>query len=101
MNIITEIGLPATLEQLAEECNELSQACLKMARKLRNDNPTPRTIDEIVVNLAEEIADVEVCIDEILHAEVVSENDISEVKKTKRERWRKRINNKKKGGKIL
>ena len=98
MNIITEIGLPATLEQCAEECNELAQSCLKMARKLRGDNPTPKTIDEIVIELAEEIADVEVCIEEILHAEVVSENDISEVKNSKRERWRKRIANKKKGG---
>ena len=101
MNIITEIGLAATLEQCAEECNELAQSCLKMARKLRGDNPTPKTIDEIVVDLTEEIADVEVCIEEILHAEVVSGNDISEIKNSKRERWRKRINNKKKGGKIL
>ena len=94
MNIVTEIGLPATLEQCAEECNELAQACLKMARKLRGDNPTPKSIDEIVVELAEEIADVEVCIEEILYAEVVSENNISEVKNSKRNRWRERIKEK-------
>ena len=33
-------------EQLAEECNELAQACLKKARKLRGENYTPKTIEE-------------------------------------------------------
>lgn len=100
MNIVNEIGLPATLEQCAEECSELAQACLKLARKLRNENPTPKTIDEIIDTLAEEISDVEVCIDEILHTEVVHEDMISNVKKSKMDRWCKRIENKRKGVKI-
>ena len=94
MNIVNEIGLPATLEQCAEECNELAQACLKMARKLRGDNPTPKSIDEIVANLTEEIADVEVCIDEILYSKIVSDDSIDTVKKSKTRRWRQRVLNK-------
>lgn len=39
--IISKIGLPATLEQLAEEAAELSQAALKVARIIRRENPTP------------------------------------------------------------
>lgn len=48
----------ALYEQLAEECNELSQACLKKARKLRNENHTPKTMEEIDKNLEEEYTDV-------------------------------------------
>lgn len=32
--ILNRIGLPALLEQTAEECSELAQACLKYARLL-------------------------------------------------------------------
>lgn len=41
--VIGAIGLPAVLEQCAEELAELTQAALKMARKLRGENPTPVT----------------------------------------------------------
>lgn len=49
----------ATLyEQLAEECTELAKACLKKSRKLRNENYTPKTMEEINDNLEEEYTDV-------------------------------------------
>ena len=48
----------ALYEQLAEECNELAQACLKKARKLRDENYTPKTMEEIDANLEEEYTDV-------------------------------------------
>ncbi len=48
----------ALYEQLAEECSELSQACLKKARKLRDENYTPKTMEEIDANLEEEFTDV-------------------------------------------
>ena len=35
--VIEAIGLPAVLEQCAEELAELTQAALKMARKLRGE----------------------------------------------------------------
>jgi hypothetical protein len=37
--VLDMIGTAALLEQLAEESAELAQAALKMARKLRNENP--------------------------------------------------------------
>ena len=43
--MIEQIGLPAMLEQMAEETAELTQALLKYSRKLRNENPTPKTHD--------------------------------------------------------
>lgn len=48
----------AMYEQFAEECVELAQAALKMARHLRNENPTPMTEEQIKHNLIEEASDV-------------------------------------------
>ena len=53
----------ARYEQLAEECSELAQASLKMARILRGENKTPVTIDEAKKNIREEYTDVKLCTD--------------------------------------
>ena len=42
MNIIEEIGTAAMLEQLAEECNELGKAALKLARIMEALNKSAR-----------------------------------------------------------
>ena len=60
-SIIETIGEAAALEQLAEECTELAQAALKLARKKRGENPTPKTEQECIVSFMEEVADVELC----------------------------------------
>ena len=60
--IVSKIGLPATLEQLAEEAAELSQAALKVARIIRRENPTPVGYCQAVDNLKEEAADVRLCL---------------------------------------
>lgn len=52
-DVLEMIGTAALLEQLAEESAELAQAALKMARKLRNENPTPKTHADCVSNLQE------------------------------------------------
>lgn len=53
----------ATLyENLAEECTELAKAALKKSRKLRGENPTPKTMEEIDTDIDEEIADVNACL---------------------------------------
>lgn len=60
--IIADIVPEAALyEQLAEECSELAQAALKKARKLRNENYTPKTMDEIDADILEEYNDVRLC----------------------------------------
>lgn len=59
--VIRTLGEPALLEQLAEECSELAQAALKLARKERGENPTPKTEEECVENLLEELGDVNLC----------------------------------------
>lgn len=59
--VIRTLGEPALLEQLAEECSELAQAALKLARKERGENPTPKTEEKCVENLLEELGDVNLC----------------------------------------
>lgn len=48
----------ALYEQLAEECVELAQACLKKSRKIRKENFTPKSDDEIDLSIKEEYTDV-------------------------------------------
>ena len=63
--MLDQIGEPAMYEQLAEECAELGKAALKMARIIRNENPTPVTATEASDMIIEEAADVLICIDEV------------------------------------
>lgn len=49
--ISSTIGTPAVLEQLAEESADLAQAALKFARKLRDENPTPKSEEECLQDL--------------------------------------------------
>lgn len=91
MNISEQIGMPALLEQCAEECAELGKAGLKLARKLRRENPTPMTEKEIVSNLTEEIADVLLCIEEIVDSGLISNEAIDSVRIAKSKRWKARI----------
>ena len=85
------IGTPAMLEQTAEECVELAHACMKLARYLRGENKVYKTKEEIYSNLSEEIADVYICIDELLEAGIISQESIDSNIMTKLERMRKRL----------
>lgn len=89
MRLSEMIGSPAMLELLAEECTELAQAALKLARKYRGENPTPRTEAECLQSLEEEIADVMTCIDQM--GEIVDMGTVKKVKEEKLDRWKKRM----------
>lgn len=61
--IVDRIGKPALLEQTAEECVELAHACLKEARRLRGENPTPKSTPECWLAISEELTDVQLCME--------------------------------------
>lgn len=90
--IITVIGEPAMLEQLAEECTELAQAALKLARKMRGENPTPVSIDECRRNVLIEWADVDVCITELTSRPWWSDDFVADTEDFKTTRWEARLN---------
>ena len=92
--VIEKIGLPALLEQCAEECTELAHACLKLARKMRDENYTPKTMEECVAAMKEEIADVELCLNTIIDSGMVCTNsEVVDIYMEKRDRWFKRLGN--------
>lgn len=56
--IVGRVPSAALFEQMAEECSELAHACLKAARALRNENPTPVGYHEALDKISEEFTDV-------------------------------------------
>lgn len=80
-----QIGEPAMLEQLAEECTELAKAALKKARILRGENPTPITAEAADASLMEEYTDVVHCAKEL-----GLEWSLGQMY-SKHERWERRI----------
>lgn len=76
------------LIQLSEECNELSAAITKLVRKIRDNNPTPKTLPEIEDSITEEMTDVVLCLD-LLNGYYTDYNIY--VKKLKR--WFERLEN--------
>ena len=93
---IIDIGVPAMLEQLAEECSELAHASLKLARKIRGENPTPKDIPELIENLEEESADVSLAIRLLENEGILDTDKIIATKRYKLNRLIDRIKEEKK-----
>lgn len=91
IDLANYIGKPALLELTAEECVELAHACLKLARIIRQENPTPVTSDEAIANVEEEIADIDICIDELIKSQIINIKNLLDVKRFKMERLDNRI----------
>lgn len=89
MNI--KLSKAAILENCAEECAELNHACLKMARKIRGENPTPKTIEEIKENLIEELADVALTMSALISALDLNMSEIENLVGYKTTRWKHRL----------
>ena len=66
VEIVEKCGREYMLRQMAEECNELAQAALKLIRVWHKE--TPMREDEAWEHLLEELADVEVMIDGVCNA---------------------------------
>lgn len=79
------------MEQCAEECAELGKVCLKLSRKLRGENPTPATEEELKEELTEEIADVMNTMDVLINADLVSPDVLYYISEEKMDRWQMRL----------
>lgn len=77
------------LAMLAEECAELGQAALKLRRTLTGKNPTPISVHDAMENLDEEIADVELCLEQIAMKDT---DRVREIRNRKLARWLSRLN---------
>lgn len=90
-NLCDAIGTPALLEQTAEECTELAQACLKYARYLRAENKVHKPLHTIKANFNEELADVAICIDELANGRLIDAHAVEECKQFKYKRMKERM----------
>lgn len=89
IELIQMIGEPAMLEMLAEECSELSQAALKLSRKKRGENPTPKSEMECLAKVTEEAADVLCCLDQL--GALIDMERVNAIKAQKLVRWNQRM----------
>lgn len=87
--IIDQISEAALLEQLAEECAELTQASLKLSRIIRKENPTPVTEQDAYQNFVEEVGDVRLLL-KIMDSSYDG-IDTKDLEQYKLQRWKKRI----------
>lgn len=76
------------LAMLAEECAELAQAALKLRRVIDGTNPTPVGYHLAMKRLHEEVADVNLCIDQI---HCLDDDKLEEIRKAKLARWLTRL----------
>lgn len=84
-HILDTISDAAFYEQLAEECVELAHACLKKARKIREENPTPLSSEDIDDMIEEEYTDV------ILVSEMIGLSINRDTYYKKIDRWAERL----------
>lgn len=77
--IADHYGIKKQLRQLAEECSELAVEASHSARK------------GLTVGIIEEIADVEIMIEQVKYLGRISEDDIQDVKEAKMERQLERM----------
>lgn len=85
MNIKNRVSEAGLYEQLAEEAVELAHAAMKMARKLRAENPTPMSVEDISAYIKEEFSDVVLCAQLV---DVAADLDLMAFKQN---RWNERL----------
>lgn len=99
MSKIEEIELRTQLEQVTEECGELTKACMKLIRALGNGNPCDVSKEEALENVVEEMSDVGVALDFLVDKigqEFGIDTDdiwqkIGDIGVEKTERWERRL----------
>ena len=84
------LPIEEVLAQLAEEAAELGKAALKLRRAIDGTNPTPVTIEQASDNLAEEIADVLLCL-EVIEFDIDDVEELRQVMNAKLKRWVNRL----------
>ena len=89
------VPLVELLAGLAEECCELGQAALKLRRVYDRTNPTPENTENAIKRFHEEVADVQLYLDQIDWSRIT----VDEIKEEKLQRWEERLNMAERSGK--
>ena len=86
---ISRYGLQGETLMLAEECAELTKACSKSCRAMYDGNAEKAA--QSIMDIAEEIADVEVVIGQMKYYYNIPDELIEKIKTEKLERLRRRM----------
>lgn len=79
------------LAQLAEECDELAHAALKLRRAMEKKNPTPVRVEEAEARVVLEFVDVLNAIDVLGITRRATVNQLRDIGDNKLERWLRRL----------
>lgn len=86
------LGQEETLLQTMEECSELVTACHQYRRTvLMKGQPTPKTPDEAMASLKEELVDSIICIKELIMILGIDYDDLEKIEQEKIERTVRRM----------
>ncbi len=77
------------LDRMVRKCGELIQAAQKARRAM--SGTTPVSLNDALVHLSEECADVVVCIDTLIDAGLIDENGLQFIGRYKIDRWHRRV----------
>lgn len=91
LEIADYYGYEAQSNQLIEECAELIQAINKHKRVMHNGQSVNMTLKESINNLSEEIADVEIMLEQVKYLLCINQRYIEKIKMQKIERQKLRI----------
>ena len=86
------LGQEETLLQTMEECSELVTACHQYRRAaLMKGQPTPKTADEAITNLKEELVDAIICIKELIMILGIDYDELEKIEREKTDRTARRL----------
>lgn len=92
LNVIqARMDAPELLACLAEEATELAHAALKLRRTYNSYNPTPVPAETAYIDLLEELADVQNCIEALGINRAIDRIRIRGTAEDKMERWARRL----------
>lgn len=87
--ICDALGLDEMLGQITEECGELVQAAQKVRRAIKGT--TPVNVDDALVMLTEECADVLLVVDCLVELGLIDRTGMQFIGRYKTERWYRRV----------
>ena len=90
--ITLKLGQEEALCQAMEECSELATACNQYRRTvLMKGQPTPKTPDEAMANLKEELVDSIICIKELIMILGIDYDELEKIERRKTDRTVRRL----------
>lgn len=77
------------IDRMIRKCGEMIKAAQKVRRAM--NGTTPVSLDDAVVHLSEECADIAVCIDALIEVGLIEEDKIQSIGRHRNDQWHGRV----------